>query len=679
MVKRILSGIKKQVEQLRKTIKSHSHLYHVLDKPEISDEAYDSLIRELVEYEEKYPKLKSTTSPSVRVGGSPLESFQKTTHKERQWSLDNAFNNKELIKWEEKLLRILKHEFEIHKQDISYCCELKIDGLKVVLTYENGEFVQGATRGDGFIGEDVTHNLKTIVSIPLKLNKKINITTGGEVWLSHKEFDRINKKRDKEKEPLFVNPRNAAAGTIRQLDPKIAAERNLSCFMYDIDNIEFSDDKVKIPKTQIEKLKLLSDLGFDVEPNFFIGKNISEIETFYKKWITKKEKTDFGVDGIVVKVNDLKLQTMLGFTGKSPRFSIAYKFPAEQVTTQIEDIVLQIGRTGVLTPVAHLKPVEVAGSTVSRATLHNEDEIKRLDVRVGDTVILQKAGDIIPDIVEVVKDLRNGKEKKFVFPKKVAICGGDGSIERIEGQAAYRCVSKNSFEQQKQKLYYFVSKKAFNIEGFGPRIVDLLLDNGLITTYDDIFTLRQGDISDLPGLGEKSAINLIDSIEKSKKIKLPKFIISLSIDGVGEKTALDIANYFSSLDKIRNTMKEEFEVIDGIGSVVAQSLHDWFNSKKNINLLESLLHVIKVSEPNKKYFDKKFAGRTFVLTGTLSSLSRDEAKEKIRLLGGTISSSVSKKTDFVVVGETPGSKFKKAKELDITILDEKSLLSKIKG
>lgn len=418
MDKKISNDIKKHVKQLRDTIKSHQHLYHTLDTPKISDEAYDSLIKELTTLETKYPELKSSTSPSIQIGGEVIQSFKKVTHSERQWSLDNAFNREDLIKWEEKLLKILERDFEVNKSDISYCSELKIDGLKIVLTYKNGEFIQGATRGDGVIGEDVTHNLKTIKSIPLELNKKIDITIGGEAWLSHKEFDQINKKRKKEKEPLFANPRNAAAGTIRQLDSKIASKRNLSYFMYDINNIKSGRDSIKIPKTQIEELELLTKLGFKVEPNFFVCKNLSEIEDFYKKWIVKKNKTDFGVDGVVIKINDIKLQRMLGFTGKSPRFAIAYKFPAEQVTTQVEDITLQIGRTGVLTPVAHLTPVEVAGSTVSRATLHNEDEIKRLDIRVGDTVILQKAGDIIPDIVEVIKNLRTGKEKKFIFPKK---------------------------------------------------------------------------------------------------------------------------------------------------------------------------------------------------------------------------------------------------------------------
>lgn len=677
MNKKDVTETQKRIEQLRRTIENHQHLYHVLDSPQISDEAYDSLMRELIDLEQEFPELKSDTSPSARVGGEPLESFKKVKHKDRQWSLDNVFNEEELSKWEEKLLRIFEREFEIVNPKLFYCTELKIDGLKIVLTYENGSLIQGVTRGDGVTGEDVTHNLKTIGSVPLTLPKRINLSVGGEIWLGHTEFNRINKERAKKDEPLFANPRNAAAGTIRQLDPKITAERKLDSFMYDLNSVENADDTVSIPTTQVGELELLKELGFKIEPHFKLCDSLEEVYSFYKQWIKKKEKQDFGIDGAVVKVNDLKFQKMLGFTGKSPRFAIAYKFPAEQVTTVVEDIVLQIGRTGVLTPVAHLKPVTVAGSTVSRATLHNEDEIRRLDVRIGDTVILQKAGDVIPDIVEVVKELRSGKEKEFIFPKKVSACGGDGSIERIKGQAAWRCVSKDSFEQQKQKFYYFVSKKALNIDGLGPRIIDLLFANNLISSYDDIFTLKKGDLQDLEGLGEKSADKLLDAIEKARIITLPKLIIGLSIEGVGEETAHDLSNHFGSLKDIQDATLNELENIEGVGGVVANSIFKYFKNKENQDLIKNILKYVEISNESKKT-SKKLLGKKFVLTGTLHSYGRDEAKEKIRLLGGTVSSSLSKNIDFVVAGESPGSKLEKAEKLGVEILDEKGFLNLIK-
>jgi DNA ligase (NAD+) len=676
-MRRISKETKKRLKQLREEISHHQNLYHVKDTPKISDEAYDSLLKELVFLEKKYPEFDNDTSPSKRVGGRPSEGFKKITHKVRQWSLDNVFTFEELKGWESKVYRVLEREFEIKPAKLSYCVELKIDGLKAVLTYKNGKFISGATRGDGVVGEDVTHNLRTIGSVPLNLRKKIDLTVSGEVWLSHKEFKKINKKREKNGEALFANPRNAAAGTIRQLDPKVAAERKLSTFIYDINHIENSDDKIIPPKNQIEELKLLKSLGFKVESHGKECKNLEEIEQFYKKWTKEKEKEDFGIDGVVIKVNDAETQRKLGHTGKSPRFAIAYKFPAEQVTTKVEDIVLQVGRTGVLTPVAHLTPVFVDGSTVSRATLHNEDEINRLDVRIGDTIILQKAGDVIPDIVEVVTSLRTGREKKFKFPNKVEACGGDASIERVEGQAAWRCVDRNSFTQRQHKLYYFVSKKAFNIDGLGPKIIDLLLEENLINTPDDIFTLKEGDLSALPGLGEKSAKNIISEIQSSKEISLSKFLVSLSIDGVGEETARDFAKYFASIEKIAGASLEELEKIEGVGSVVAKSIIDWFADKNNKKLIKNLLKEIKIKNEGLKV-NKKLSGKTFVITGTLESMGREEAKEEVRIRGGSVSSSVSKKTDFIVAGENPGSKVDKGQVLGASILDEKAFLSLLK-
>jgi len=674
MNKEITERYKKLIE----TIEKNRYLYHVLDKPSMSDEAYDSLIRELFDLEEKYPELRTPESPTQRVGDKPLDEFKKVRHEVLQWSFDDCFNFEGLKKWDEKIRRMIDKEETLKGEKIEYCCELKIDGLKIILTYKNGKFVQGATRGDGEVGEDVTQNIKTIKSIPIVLSRPVDIISVGECWLSKKELERINNDREKKGEQLFANTRNAAAGSIRQLDPKIPASRKLSSFIYDIDKIS-----EKLSDTQREELGVLSDLKFKINPYTEVFDSLDGVEKFYKKWSKEKDKLDYGLDGIVIKINSRKIQNTLGFTGKSPRWGIAYKFPAEQVTTIVEDIVLQVGRTGVITPVAHLKPVFVAGSTVSRATLHNEDEIKRLDVRIGDTVILQKAGDVIPDIVQVLKELRTGKEKEYIFPKKVDTCGGDGSIERIPGQAAWRCVYKNSFAQQKRKFYHFVSKKAFNIDGCGPRIIDVLLENNLISNFDDIFTLKKGDLLALPRFGDKSVDNIFVSIEKSREISLAKFIVSLSIPQVGEETAIDIAKHFGTIEEVRKAKIEDLQIIDGVGGIVGQSVYEWFTNKENIALVDRLLKQVKIINPSvipvkTGIQHNNIFGKTFVITGTLTFMSRDEIKNKIRELGGSVSESISSKTSYLIVGENPGSKLEKAKKLGVEILDEDSFLELIK-
>lgn len=669
------SDAKKRIDELRRVVNRHRYLYHVKDAPKISDEAYDSLFRELEELEGKYPDLVSDSSPTQRVGDEPVDEFRKTTHEVRQWSFDNVFDHNELIKWDERVKRFAEKE-GYRKNDVNYMAELKIDGLKIVLTYKNGKLVQGATRGNGIVGEDVTSNVRTIQSIPLELEEDIDIIVGGECWLSHTEFERINKERKERGEPLFANPRNAAAGSIRQLDPRIAAKRRLDSFIYDIENIT-PKGNVKAPLTQEGELALLEKLTFKVNPNRTLCKTIDEVESFYNEWVKKKGKTEYEVDGLVLKINRLDIQRALGFTAKSPRFGVAYKFPAEQVTTVVEDIVLQVGRTGVITPVAQLRPVRVAGSTVSRATLHNEDEIKRLDVRIGDTVVIQKAGDVIPDIVAVVTELRDGTQKPYIFPKKVAGCGGDGSIERIPGQAAHRCTHGGGFEEHRRTFHYFVSKKAFDIDGLGPNIIDQLLEEGLISDYSDIFTLQEGDLLALEGFKEKSACNLIESIEESKHITLGRFITALQIREVGEETAHLLAREFGSIEKLRKAKKEELESVSGIGDVVAEAIVSWFKELKNRETLEKLLDHIEIESPRETIRDAKLSGKTFVLTGSLRSLTRDEAKEKIRSLGGDVSSSVSKKTDYVVRGEDPGSKYDRAQELGVTILSEDEFLSLI--
>lgn len=660
--------IQERVKKLRKEIDHYRYQYHVLDIEEISPAALDSLKDELAKLEEAHPELVTPTSPTQRVAGAPLPGFKKVVHAVEQWSFNDAFSEEDIRAFDTRVRTILKKETgkEIAPE---YFCELKIDGLKVVLTYKKGVLETAATRGDGKVGEDVTHNVRTIESVPLTLRKKIDIVVVGEVWLGKKELARINREREKAGEQLFANPRNAAAGSIRQLDPKVAAARRLDSFIYDIGSVEGA-----FPKTQEEELALLKDLGFKVNPHAMLTHGLDEVFGYWEKWHKREKREDYLIDGMVIKVNKKQYQNILGYTGKAPRFAIAYKFPAEQVTTTVEDIVLQIGRTGVLTPVAHLKPVSVAGSTVSRATLHNEDEIKRLDVRVGDTVVLQKAGDVIPEIVSVLTELRTGKEKPYRFPTHVPECGGDGRVERTPGQAAHRCVNKNSSEQQKRKFYYFVSKKAFDIDGLGPRIVDLLLDEGLVTSYDDIFTLEEGDIRALPGFKEKSAQNLISAIRRARQTTLPRLLIGLSIDQVGEETAYDLAEHFGSLEQIRGASAEELERISGVGDVVARSIHAWFQDPAHADLLDRLLsHVTIVKQ--KKIKGAAFSGKTFVLTGTLSSMTRDEAGERVRAEGGEVSSSVSKKTSYVVAGENPGSKYEKALELNVPTLSEEEFVA----
>ncbi len=682
-----------RLKKLKETVEHHRYNYHVLDKEEISIEALDSLKDELKKIEEEYPELLTADSPSQRVAGAPLPQFKKITHKVAQWSFNDAFTEEDIRAFDERVKKNLAAQLvggdgKNAAADISpeYTCELKIDGLKIVLEYENGQLKSAATRGDGKVGEDVTMNIRTIESVPLQLREPIDIIVEGEVWLSKSQLKKINMMREKNGEALFANPRNAAAGSVRQLDPKIASERKLDMFMYDIGNIgDAKNSTAQTTESQFEELQYLQKLGFKVNKHFKLCKNINEVISFWKSWGDKIHSQDYQLDGVVVKVNNKKYQDMLGYTGKAPRFAIAFKFAAEQVTTIVEDIVLQIGRTGVLTPVAHLRPVTVAGSVVSRATLHNEDEIKRLDVRVGDTVVIQKAGDVIPDIVKVLTEMRTGKEKAYVFPTFVPECGGDGSIERVPGQVAYRCANKNSAAQHKRTLYHFVSKHAFDIDHLGPRNIDLLIDESLISNAADIFALKRGDLESLPRFAEKSIDNLLESIEKARKVSLARFIIGLSIPQVGEETAEDIALHFKTLDAIRSAEIADLESLDGVGPIVAESIYTWFRDKKNKKLVEDLIaqvEIQKVVRPvgvggmgSAASVNTKVFGKTFVLTGSLSGMSRDVAKKKIKELGGDVTSAVSAKTSYVVAGEEPGSKLDKANELGVTVLSEEEFVN----
>lgn len=670
----IPKNIIERVEKLREAIDRYRYQHHVENRfDEISPDALDSLKDELVKLEKEYPELVTPDSPTQRVAGEPLPEFKKISHKVPQWSFSDAFSQEDIKDFDARVKKMLKNAFNKDIQP-EYATELKIDGLKVVLEYQKGILKTAATRGNGKVGEDVTMNVRTIESVPLRLKRDIDIIVEGEIWMGKKNFEALNKQRAKDGEELYANPRNVAAGSIRQLDPKLVQARKLDTFIYDV-----AQATEKIPERQSGELKFLHDLGFKVNPHFKVNKNIDDVIAYWKQWEKKSKEQDYLIDGVVVKVDEKKYQDALGYTGKAPRFGIAFKFAAEQVTTVVEDIKLQIGRTGVLTPVAVLKPVLVAGSTVSRATLHNEDEIRRLDVRIGDTVVLQKAGDVIPDIVKVVIDLRTGKEEKYEFPKIVPECGGDGKIERIPGQAAWRCVEKNSYIQQSRKLYHFTSKIAYDIDGLGPKIIDILLENKLISSAADIFTLKRGDLLELPRFAEKSVDNLLEGIEKARKVPFARFIIGLSIPHVGEETAYLLAQKFSSLDALQQASVEELQAIEGIGDIVAQSIVEWFKETAHKKLLKDLRKGVDIQyDAVVKKQSGKISGKTFVFTGSLETMSRDEAKEKIREAGGQVSGSVSKKTDYVVAGKEAGSKEEKAQELGVKIITEQEFLKLLK-
>ena len=658
--------VAKRIEKLREAIDHHRRLYHVEDTQEISEAALDSLKHELVQLEEKYPELVTPDSPTQRIAGEALEAFKKVEHSVAQWSFNDAFSEEDIMAFDERIRRFLS-KTKYTDATYSYSTELKIDGLKIVCEYKKGVLFQAATRGDGVVGEDVTTNIRTIEAVPLRLLEQVDCIVEGEVYLPKKEFERINKEQKKKNAPLYANPRNLAAGTIRQLDPRMVAERKLSVFMYDIAHIAGER-----PRTQMEELQRLQDLGFRVNPHFKECPDIDAVLAYWKQWQKKAPREQYWIDGVVVKINQVVLQEALGYTGKAPRFAIALKFPAEQVTTVVEDIAMQVGRTGVVTPVAHLLPVQVAGSVVSRATLHNEDEIERLDVRVGDTVVLQKAGDVIPDIVSVVTELRTGKEKKFAFPKKVLACGGDGAIERVPGTAAWRCVSKDSFDQRVRVLAHFASKKALNIDGLGISIVEKLVKAGLVNSFDDFYTLEKGDVLGLEGFKETSAENLLEAIRNSKKQPLARLLVGLSIDHVGEETARDIARAFT-MKKLRTATSTELQAVEGIGSVVAEAIVRWFKDKENARMIDALVHHVSIVKTASSSND--LSGSQFVLTGTLTSLTRDEAAEQIRAKGGKVSSAVSTSTTYLVAGASAGSKLTKAESLGVTVLNEDEFVS----
>ena len=668
--------LKVHVRKLREQIDDLRYRYHVLNDPEVTDAMYDGLMDELRKIEREHPELVTSDSPTQRVAGKPLEKFEKVVHQVTQWSFDDAFNEEDLKVWEERNFNYFEKETGVRPADLEYVCELKIDGLHMVLTYEKGELVNAATRGDGKVGENVTQNIRTILTVPLKLKENVDLIAEGEVWLDRKMLEKINIEREKNGEALFANPRNAAAGTIRQLDSAVVAARKLSLTTYDI-------SAGNIPATQSDELQRLKDLGFKTDSHWKICKNLSEVLKFHDEWQKKKNSQPFWIDGVVIKVNQKKYQEALGFTGKSPRWAIAFKFPAEQGTTKIKDIYVQVGRTGALTPVALMEPVNLAGSTVTHATLHNFDEIDRLGVKIGDTVVVEKAGDIIPKVVRVLEKMRTGEEKSVKRPTKCPVCGSEVGVQTISkvskavdgSSVALYCFNKNCYAKELENIIHFVSKKGFDIDHCGEKIVEQLVDEGIIKDAADLFTLTVGDLEPLDRFAEKSAQNLVEAVAKAKNITLARFINALGIMHVGEETADDLAQNFGMLEKLQKTTVEELLNMNGIGDRTAESIVEYFKNKKSSEFVDKLLKNGVVIKPVEKKKGGKLIGQTFVLTGSLGSMSRDEAKQKIKDFGGEMSESVSKKTSYVVVGAEPGSKYDKAKKLGVKILNEKEFIN----
>jgi DNA ligase (NAD+) len=670
----------KRIEKLKKEIRKHRHSYHVLDRPEITDAVFDSLKKELEKLEAEFPELITEDSPTQRVGGKPLDKFKKFEHPVPMLSFNDAFSEKEVKDWLLRLNNFLGKKIRKVSSWSGFYCELKIDGLAVELIYKNGILAKGSTRGNGQVGEEITQNLKTISAIPLKLssfNRKYKVpdylVVRGEVFLKRDEFERINEEREKRGEKLYANPRNVAAGSLRQLDPKITASRKLDFFAYDI-AIGLNLD------THSEKHKIMKSFGLKVCEHNKEKDNLEKVFEFRDYWDKNRKKLNYEIDGIVVIVNNNKIFENLGFVGKAPRGAIAYKFSPEERTTKVKEIKIQVGRTGALTPIAVLEPVNVGGVNISHATLHNFDQIKKIDIREGDTVVVSRAGDVIPQVTNVIKDLRDGDEKKPKIPNKCPLCG----FKIIKDGVIYKCSNSNCGARHKESLYHFVSKAAFNIDGLGPKIIDKFLDKGLISDVSDIFEIKTGDIEILDGFGKKSAENIIESINSSKKIRLDKFLYSLGILHIGEetgrilsylitKTEKDIKNPVDILRYFNSVSLEDLEKVDGIGKIMAKSIKDWFSNKKNKEILEKLKKTgIKISLNKNKL--GKLKNKSFVLTGSLEFLTRGRAKEIIINEGGHVSSSVSNDIDYIVVGDKPGSKLKKAKEKNIKILNEEKFL-----
>ncbi len=658
---------KQRVEELTKLLNQYNKEYYVLDKPSVSDREYDRLMQELIELEAQYPELKSSTSPTVRVGGAILEGFNKVQHEKPMLSLGNAFNEGDLRDFDARIRKV--------SPNISYVCELKIDGLAVTLHYRDGQFVKGATRGDGVVGEDISENLKTIQTIPLHIPYKEPLEVRGEVYMSKATLDKLNKQRAEKGEELFANPRNAAAGSLRQLDSRIAAKRELAMFCYAVPSAEELGCQ-----THDESLQKIEELGFNVNPNREVCDSIDGVLAYIEKWSTNRFDLPYEIDGIVIKVNQLNEQQKLGSTVKSPRWAIAYKFPAEEVETILKDIIFTVGRTGMVTPNAVLEPVRVTGTRVSRATLHNEDYVKERDIRINDRVIIRKAGEIIPEVVKPVIDARHGDEAPFEMIKDCPRCGSE--LIREAGEADYYCLNIDCPARIVESLCHFVSRDAMNIDGLGVKVVEQLYDNQLIENVADIYKLQKEQLLPLERMGEKKVTNLLTAIENSKQNSLERLLFGLGVRHVGSKTAKVLAAHFETIDALMQATFDDFKGIAEIGDVIANSIVHYFTQDANVQLINELKALglnmsytgVKVSTANEA---NEFYGKTVVLTGTLATLSRKEAGVKLEALGAKVSGSVSAKTDFLVAGEKSGSKLKKAQELGVTVIDEEMMLKMI--
>ena len=660
---------KERIEELRKQTEYYAGKYYDEDKPEISDFEYDMLMVELRNLEKEYPEFKSKDSLTQKVGGHVKEGFKKVTHEVPLQSLQDVFSLEEVEEFDERMQKQAK---ENTIENIKYVVETKIDGLSAALEYQNGEFVRGATRGNGLVGEDVTENLKTVKTIPMQIPDKIDITVRGEVFISKKDFEEMNQERQENEEELFANARNAAAGSLRQLDSTITQKRPLDIYIFNVQKIEGKNFN-----SHFEELEYLEKQGFNVNPVRIPCNNIEEVKEAIKKIGEMRESLTYGIDGAVVKIDNLKFREILGSTVKVPRWAVAYKYPPEKKETTVENIICQVGRTGVITPMAILKPVSVAGSTISKTTLHNEDFIKEKDIKIGDTVVIQKAGDVIPEIVEVVKEKRTGKEKEFTMPRVCPVCGAEAVRE--EGESAVRCTGIECPAKLFRNLVHFVSREAMNIDGLGENIINQLLEKKLIQNIADIYTLKFEDIASLKKNGKKFAQNLIEAIEKSKSNDLYRLITALGIRHVGGKASKILAKKYKSLDNLQKAEQSELQEINDIGEIMANSIVEFFSQEQTKDLIERLkIAGVNTKEAEEEILDNRFEGKTFVLTGTLTDFTRKEAEDLIEKHGGKISSSVSKKTDYVLAGEEAGSKLTKARDLEINIISEEEFKNLIK-
>lgn len=664
--------IEEKMNKLINKVNKYDHEYYVLDNPSISDAEYDQLFHQLIKLEEDYPQLQKENSPTKRVGAQPLDSFSKIEHSVPMLSLSNAFNVEELRAFDKRVQDRLN-------EDVTYICELKIDGLAISLTYDDGKFIFGATRGDGYIGEDITSNLRTIRSIPLTIREQGRIEVRGEAFMPHKSFMKLNELRAKNEESLFANPRNAAAGSLRQLDPKIAASRHLDLYLFG-----YGEWEAKAIDTHSERLAYLSELGLKVNKEWKKCESIEEVIDYVEYWTENRENLTYEIDGIVIKVDSLTQQEKLGFTARNPRWATAYKFPAIEATTTITDVELSVGRTGVVTPTAILEPVFIDGSTVARATLHNADQIRALDIRIGDTVILKKAGDIIPKVVRVIKENRTGDEQPYEMPENCPACQSE--LVHLDEEVALRCLNPNCPAQLQEALIHFTSRDAMNVDGLGERVIAQLYNEQLVSSIDDLYRLDREELLKLERMGEKSVSNLLTAIETSKQNSLEKLLFGLGIRHIGAKAAQIVAAYFKTMDKIQQATFDELVQIDEIGEKMADSIVQYFAEDHVKELIQNLTdlsinmtyHGPDLFAENADEADLLFQDKTVVLTGRLHELTRREARDIIEQLGGRVTNSVSSNTDLLIAGEAAGSKYDQAQALNVTIWDEQQFQEAIK-